>query len=40
MAQAPYGGNARRYLQTRLRLGSSVTLRPQMIDRYGRTGAE
>ena len=40
MAQAPDGANARRYLQTRLRLGSSVTLRPQTVDRYGRTVAE
>ena len=40
MAQAPDGANARRYLQTRLRLGSSVMLRPQTVDRYGRTVAE
>ncbi|MCP9840169.1 thermonuclease family protein [Synechococcus sp. J7-Johnson] len=40
MAQSPDGANARRYLQTRLRLGSSVTLRPQTVDRYGRTVAE
>jgi endonuclease YncB( thermonuclease family) len=40
MAQAPYGANARSYLQTRLRLGSSVTLRPQAVERYGRTVAE
>jgi endonuclease YncB( thermonuclease family) len=40
MAQAPYGANARSYLQSRLRLGSSVTLRPQTVDRYGRTVAE
>ncbi len=40
MAQAPYGANARSYLQTRLRLGSSVMLKPQTIDRYGRTVAE
>jgi endonuclease YncB( thermonuclease family) len=40
MAQAPDGANARRYLQTRLRLGSSVTLRPQTVDRFGRTVAE
>ncbi|WP_233130265.1 thermonuclease family protein [Synechococcus sp. 1G10] len=33
MAQAPDGEQARRYLQSRLRLGSSVTLRPQMVDR-------
>jgi len=40
MAQAPDGGNARNYLQSRLRLGSSVTLRPQTVDRFGRTVAE
>ena len=40
MAQAPDGANAQRYLQTRLRLGSSVMLRPQTVDRYGRTVAE
>ena len=40
MAQAPDGANARRYLQTRLRLGSSVTLRPQTVDRFGRTVTE
>ncbi|WP_255094932.1 thermonuclease family protein [Synechococcus sp. J7-Johnson] len=36
----PYGAQARSYLQSRLRLGSSVTLRPQTVDRYGRTVAE
>ncbi|WP_286196140.1 thermonuclease family protein [Synechococcus sp. CCAP 1479/9] len=40
MAQAPDGANARSYLQSRLRLGSGVTLRPQTMDRYGRTVAE
>jgi endonuclease YncB( thermonuclease family) len=40
MAQAPDGSKARSYLQTRSRLGSSVTLRPQTVDRYGRTVAE
>jgi endonuclease YncB( thermonuclease family) len=40
MAQAPDGANARSYLQSRLRLGSSVTLRPQTVDRFGRTVAE
>ena len=40
MAQAPDGANARSYLQSRLRLSSSVTLRPQTVDRYGRTVAE
>jgi endonuclease YncB( thermonuclease family) len=40
MAQAPDGANARNYLQTRLRLGSSVTFKPQTVDRFGRTVAE
>ncbi len=40
MAQAPDGVNARRYLQTRLRIGTPVTLLPQTVDRYGRTVAE
>ncbi|MGB5241423.1 MAG: thermonuclease family protein [Prochlorococcaceae cyanobacterium] len=40
MAQAPDGANARSYLQSRLRLGYSVTLRPQTVDRFGRTVAE
>ncbi len=40
MAQAPYGAQARSYLQSRMRLGSSVTLRPQTVDRFGRTVAE
>ena len=40
MAQAPDGANARSYLQSRLRLGSSVILRPQTMDRFGRTVAE
>jgi endonuclease YncB( thermonuclease family) len=40
MAQAPDGANARRYLQSRLRLGSSVTLKAQTVDRFGRTVAE
>ncbi|WP_094555540.1 thermonuclease family protein [Synechococcus sp. 1G10] len=40
MAQAPHGAKARSYLQSRLRLGSSVTLRTQTVDRYGRTVAE
>ena len=38
--RAPDGANARRYLQSRLRLGSSVILRPQAVDRYGRMVAE
>jgi len=40
MAQAPYGAQSRAYLQTRLRIGSPVTVLPQTIDRYGRTVAE
>jgi len=40
MAQAPDGANARSYLQSRLRLGSSVTLSTQTVDRFGRMVAE
>lgn len=40
MAQVPYGDQARRYLQTRLRLEQEVTIRPLNNDRYGRTVAE
>ncbi|MCP9819997.1 thermonuclease family protein [Synechococcus sp. Cruz-9H2] len=40
IAQAPHGEQARRYLQSRLRIGSNVRLIPQTIDRYGRTVAE
>lgn len=40
MVQAPYGANSRAYLQTRLRIGTPVTLLPQTVDRYGRTVAE
>ena len=40
MAQEPYGAQARRYLQTRLPIGSSVRLIRQTTDRYGRTVAE
>jgi endonuclease YncB( thermonuclease family) len=40
MAQAPYGAQARSDLQTRLRVGSTVTLQPKTVDRYGRTVAE
>ncbi|WP_255441504.1 MULTISPECIES: thermonuclease family protein [unclassified Synechococcus] len=40
MAQAPFGASARSYLQKRLRVGSTVTLKPQAVDRYGRTVAE
>ncbi|MCX5931545.1 MAG: thermonuclease family protein [Cyanobacteria bacterium] len=38
--QAPDGARAHRYLQTRLKTGSSVILRPQTVDRFGRTVAE
>jgi endonuclease YncB( thermonuclease family) len=38
--QAPDGANARNSLQCRRRLSSSVTLRPQTIDRYSRTVEE
>ena len=40
MAQVPYGDQARRYLQTRLRLEQEVTINPFSTDRYGRTVAE
>ena len=40
MAQVPYGDQARRYLQTRLRLEQEVTINPLNTDRYGRTVAE
>ena len=40
MAQAPYGAQARRYIQIRLPIGSRVRLIPQTTDRYGRTVAE
>ncbi len=40
MAQAPYGAQARRYLQMRLPIGSAVRLVPQTTDRFGRTVAE
>jgi endonuclease YncB( thermonuclease family) len=40
MAQVPYGDQARRYLQTRLRLEQEVTIHPLNSDRYGRTVAE
>jgi endonuclease YncB( thermonuclease family) len=40
MAQAPYGAQSRAYLQTRLLVGTPVTLLPQTVDRYGRTVAE
>ncbi len=39
MAQAPDGANARRYLQSRLRVGSSVTIKTKMVDRFGRSVA-
>ncbi|MCP9820722.1 thermonuclease family protein [Synechococcus sp. Cruz-9H2] len=38
--QATDGVRAHRYLKTRLTIGSSVTLRPQTMDRFGRTVAE
>ena len=40
MAQAPYGEQARSYLQSRLKIGSKVNLLSQTVDRYGRTVAE
>lgn len=40
LAQAPYGQQARRYLQQRLRIGAPVTLEIQATDRYGRLVAE
>lgn len=38
--QAPDGARAHRYLRMRLKIGSSVTLRPQTVDRFGRLVAE
>ena len=40
MAQAPYGQQARQALQELLPVGSTVTLKVQTQDRYGRTVAE
>jgi micrococcal nuclease len=40
MAQAPYGQQARQALQELLPVGSTVTLKAQTTDRYGRTIAE
>lgn len=40
MAQRPWGEEARRYLQQRLRIGSLVSLDVKSSDRYGRTVAE
>lgn len=40
MAQAPYGQQARSYLQQRLPIGREVTLAIKTIDRYGRSVAE
>jgi endonuclease YncB( thermonuclease family) len=40
MAQAPYGQQARSYLQQRLAIGREVTLQTQTIDKYGRSVAE
>ena len=39
-AQRPYGAASRQRLQELAPVGSVVTLRPQTIDRYGRTVAE
>lgn len=40
MAQSPYGPAARQRLQQLAPIGSTVTLREQTTDRYGRTVAE
>ncbi|WP_255087667.1 MULTISPECIES: thermonuclease family protein [unclassified Synechococcus] len=40
MAQSPYGQQARQALQDMLPVGSTVTLKTQTKDRYGRTVAE
>lgn len=40
MAQTADGANARSSLQSRLRLGSSVTLKAQTVDRFRRTVPE
>ncbi len=40
MAQAPFGQQARQALQQLLPVGSTVTLKAQTKDRYGRTVAE
>ena len=40
LAQAPYGQQARQYLQTRLSIGTPVTLAVKATDRFGRTVAE
>jgi len=39
-AQRPYGSASRQRLQALAPVGSVVTLRPQTIDKYGRTVAE
>lgn len=39
-AQKPYGAAARQHLQKLAPVGAEVTLKPQTIDRYGRTVAE
>jgi endonuclease YncB( thermonuclease family) len=39
-AQSPYGQQARRYLQQRLPIGTTVTLNKKTRDRYSRTVAE
>lgn len=38
--QSPYGTSSRQRLQDLAPVGSEVTLRPQIIDKYGRTVAE
>lgn len=38
--QAPYGAAARQHLLSLVPIGSDITLRPQTVDRYGRTVAE
>lgn len=40
MAQTPDGSKASSYLQSRLRVGSSVTIKTKTVDRFGRTVAE
>ena len=39
-AQRPYGAASRQRLQELASVGSVVSLRPQTIDKYGRTVAE
>lgn len=40
MVQTPWGARSRAFLSARLPVGSSVTLRVQTLDRYGRSVAE